>query len=490
VTRAGTTPPGWSQARIDQVATLNPNREGLELAPTAPVHFVPMAAVKEAFGGIDVSTTRPLHEVAKGYTVFRADDVIIAKITPCMENGKLAVIPHLEHGWAFGSTEFHVLRSTGVIRPLWLAHFLSQTEIRREAQRAMTGSAGQLRVPLSWIAEQVVPLAPLPEQDRIIAKIEELFSDLDAGVVALERVRANLKRYRAAVLKAAVEGKLTDDWRAQHPDTEPAAVLLERILTDRRRQWERDQLAKFAQAGKQPPKGWREKYPDPRPPERTNSLELPDCWCSVSLDQLVGRSEYGTSVKCDYSAAGPPVLRIPNIARGDLDLHDIKNTTIPLEITPGDELQKGDMLVCRTNGSISLIGKAALVRTALRPPHTFASYLLRFRFVETEFLPKWTHIFFSSLQGRSFIESHAASSAGQHNVSLSLLNGMSLPLPPHDEQEVIISEVESRLSILDEIEAQIDANLKRADRLRQGILKRAFEGRLVPQDPSDEPAKN
>ncbi|MFO0889888.1 MAG: hypothetical protein U0790_12195 [Isosphaeraceae bacterium] len=111
-----------------------------------------------------------------------------------------------------------------------------------------------------------VPFAPINEQRRIVAKIEELFSDLDAGVAALERVRANLKRYRASVLKAAVEGKLTEDWRAQHPDTEPAPVLLERILTERRRQWEKDQLAKFAQAGKQPPKGWREKYVEPGRP--------------------------------------------------------------------------------------------------------------------------------------------------------------------------------------------------------------------------------
>ena len=118
-------------------------------------------------------------------------------------------------------------------------------------------SAGQNTVSQGVLEKLLVPVPPLNEQRRIVAKIEELFSDLDAGIVALERVRANLKRYRAAVLKAAVEGKLTEDWRAQHPDTEPASVLLERILTERRRQWEKDQLAKFAQAGKQPPKGWQ-----------------------------------------------------------------------------------------------------------------------------------------------------------------------------------------------------------------------------------------
>ena len=129
-------------------------------------------------------------------------------------------------------------------------------------------------------------LPPLNEQRRIVAKIEELFSDLDAGVAALERVRANLKRYRAAVLKAAVEGKLTEDWRAQHPDTEPASVLLERILTERRRQWEKDQLAKFAQAGKQPPKGWQAKYQKPVEPTLRGLPVLPSGWSWVGIERL------------------------------------------------------------------------------------------------------------------------------------------------------------------------------------------------------------
>ncbi len=101
--------------------------------------------------------------------------------------------------------------------------------------------------------------SPTAEQSRIVAKIEELFSDLDVGIAALKRAKANLKRYRAAVLKAAVEGKLTEEWRAKNPAKEPASVLLARILKDRRQKWETDQLAKFAAADKEPPKNWRDK---------------------------------------------------------------------------------------------------------------------------------------------------------------------------------------------------------------------------------------
>ena len=143
-----------------------------------------------------------------------------------------------------------------------------------------------------------VPLAPLNEQRRIVAKMEELFSDLDAGVAALKRAKVNLKRYRAAVLKAAVEGKLTEEWRAEHSDTEPASKFLARILTERRQKWEADQLAKFAAAGKEPPKNWREKYVEPTPPDTNGLPELPEGWCWVTLGQLLHRIEGGKSFKC------------------------------------------------------------------------------------------------------------------------------------------------------------------------------------------------
>lgn len=121
-----------------------------------------------------------------------------------------------------------------------------------------------------------IPLAPFDEQKRIVAKIDELFSDLDAGVAALERAKAKLKRYRAAVLKAAVEGRLTEQWRTEHPPKETAADLLKRILKQRRCKWEQEQLAAYEKAGKKPSANWQQKYKEPAGPDETNLPALPE----------------------------------------------------------------------------------------------------------------------------------------------------------------------------------------------------------------------
>ncbi|MGO8903089.1 MAG: hypothetical protein ACLQU5_32820 [Isosphaeraceae bacterium] len=191
-----------------------------------------------------------------------------------------------------------------------------------------------------------VAVAPHPEQGRIVAKIEELFSDLDAGIVALERVRANLKRYRAAVLKAAVEGKLTEDWRAQHPDTEPASVLLEGILTERRRQWEQAELAKFAKTGKQPPKGWKEKYKQPAHHELTDLPELPSSWTWISLGMLAWSVKDGPHYTPKYSTTGIPFISGGNIRPEGIDFSSAKHISSELhdELSLRCKPEYGDLL--------------------------------------------------------------------------------------------------------------------------------------------------
>ena len=134
-----------------------------------------------------------------------------------------------------------------------------------------------------------IPL-PLPnssEQRRIVAKLDELFSELDAGVAALERAQAKLKRYRASVLKAAVEGRLTEEWRRKNPPDETGAELLQRILVERRQLWEQEQLAKFKAKGQRPPKNWQQKYKEPAGDKCISELpELPEGWCWATVDQI------------------------------------------------------------------------------------------------------------------------------------------------------------------------------------------------------------
>ncbi len=193
--------------------------------------------------------------VKKGYTPFREGDVLFAKITPCMENGKMAVVPKLTNGVGFGSTEFHVMRPRPGIEPRYVYHFVSNMSFRREAAHHMTGAVGQKRVPTSFLEDASIPVPPFDQQQLLVAEIEKQFSRLDEAVATLKRVKANLKRYRAAVLKAAVEGKLTEGWRKQHPNVEPASKLLERILTERRAKWNgRGKLQRASQARyEQPP---------------------------------------------------------------------------------------------------------------------------------------------------------------------------------------------------------------------------------------------
>jgi len=468
-------PEGWVRTtlgdiRIDQSKTIEPNKFSEQFFE---LYSVPSFELKvpEIVLGSAIGSNKQTVETGT---------VLLCKINPRIN--RAWVVGHFSDCPKIASTEWIPFLKLHYLNPKYLCYYLSLKTFRDYLASNASGVGGSLmRVNSHTIANYLFPLAPLLEQQRIVSAIEERFTILDAVATALQQNKQKLKLARASVLKHAVEGKLTEKWRVEHPATESGSELLERILAERRMKWEAEQLAK----GKDPRKLRCE---EPASPDVSELLELPEGWCLVTMNQVVARSEYGTSTKCDYEAMGVPVLRIPNIAAGEIDLSDMKYSIQPLDLTEDSALQAGDILVCRTNGSIGLIGKAALVRRNLEPYHTFASYLLRFRLCETTVLPTWLHLFIGSYQGRFFIESHAASSAGQHNISLTLMHGMLFPLPPLAEQQQIVAEVERRLSIIEQAQVAIETSLKRIERARQSILERAFSGRLVPQDPHDEPA--
>jgi len=325
-------------------------------------------------------------------------------------------------------------------------------------------------------------LPPVNEQRRIVAKIEELFSDLDAGVAALERVRANLKRYRAAVLKAAVEGRLTEEWRKQHPATEPAAKLLERILAERRAKWEQDQLRRFKEAGKEPPKGWKERYKSPVGHEETSLPELPASWSWTSLSVVAWQVRDGPHHSPKYSPEGIPFITGGHVRPDGIDFTRAKFISLALhkEFSRRCEPAVGDLLytkggttgiahIVRDERAFSVWVHVAVLKLADSINRRYLQHMLNSPLCYRQ-AQKYTH------------------GVGNQDLGLTRMIKIAISLPPLAEQAEIVAEVDRRLSVADAAETQVEHALQRAARLRQAILKRAFEGKLVPQDPTDEPA--
>ena len=341
-------------------------------------------------------------------------------------------------------------------------------------------------------------LPPLAEQHRIVAKIEELFSELDKGVESLETARTQIKVYRQAVLKHAFEGKLTAQWREENKDKlETPEQLLARIKQERKARYGR-QLQEWKAAvkeweesdksGKKPPSLSKLKEISRLSLDETRSLPyLADGWSYLRLGLVIDEPKYGTSKKCDYNYAGTGVLRIPNVIGGVVDASDLKGAHFEEDEKRTYTLKNGDVLVVRSNGSIAIVGKYALISKA-DERYLFAGYLIRLRCNAAVLLPDYLAALFSSHLLRIQIEYKAKSTSGVNNINSSEIQSFIVPLCSPSEQKVVVELLSTCLSAVDDIEAKIDNQLLRAYALRQSILSAACAGQLVAQNPSDEPA--
>ena len=417
--------------------------------------------------------------VKSAVAVFSEGDVLYGRLRPYLNK----VIRPSFAGVA--STEFLVFKESQALVNGLLMRLLSSSDLVAYAS-ANSAGVNLPRISAKRLAEYRFGLAPLPEQHRIVAKIESLFARLDEGVAALKRAETNLERYRASVLKAAVEGRLTQQWRKENPPEETGEDLLRRILAKRRTRWEAEQLAKFEAKGRKPPKNWRAKYKEPVAPDSSGRPRLPEGWCWATVDQVSDGVHYGSSTKTSPEHEGVPVLRMGNIRDGMLNLDNLKYLPPDHPEFPRLLLTAGDLLFNRTN-SAELVGKTAVYPG--RPnPCSFASYLIRVRLLR----PHLSQVVANALNGphgRAWVASVVSQQVGQANVNGTKLRAFPFPLPPETEQEEIVRQSADAADSVTRSTEAINALLQhRAAALRQSILKRAFEGRLVPQDPADEPA--
>jgi type I restriction enzyme S subunit len=470
-------PPGWAETTLDQVALINPPGALTVVPDSQEVTFVPMAAVEELTGRISVAISKPFGEVKKGFTRFREGDVLFAKITPCMENGKIAVAQGLREGVGCGSTEFHILRPTAVTIPEYLRCFLVRLAYRREAQRNMQGAVGQQRVPTDFLRESTIPLAPLHEQQRIVSRIEELFSEIEEGERALERVQKLLERYRQSILKAAVTGELTRDWRTQASQSvRPPKEALLRVLEDRRCAWVHAQ-----QAGKVT----HTRYPEAGEPKYGVDAEVPPGWAFVSVEAAT-RAErpiaYGVLQPGPDVDGGVPLVRVCDVADGRVYPTNLKRIGPDVVARfPRTRLQGGEVL-------LTIVG--TIGRTGIVTPELAGSNVARAVAVlapQPSVRAEWLELCLREERMRQLLTGSAREVA-RKTLNLEQLRECGILVPPLAEQDEAISIAQSMLGQAEAVATDVARQARASFGLKQATLKSAFSGQLVSQDSTDEPA--
>jgi type I restriction enzyme, S subunit len=323
---------------------------------------------------------------------------------------------------------------------------------------------------------------PASEQTRIVAKLEELLSELDAGVAELKAAQKKLTQYRQSLLKAAVEGALTAEWRKSNPSAETGAQLLERILVERRARWEAKQLAKFKEQGKEPPKDWQSKYPAPVKPDLTGLPELPDGWVWTSIGQCfqVGVGATPSRKELNYWNGS-----IPWVSSGEIRFNRIEQTketitTVGLnnsstQLNPIGSVLLGMIGEGKTRGQVSILGIQAA-----NNQNCAAIWV-----TETEIAPEYVYYWLWSQY-----ENTRKGSSGNNQPALnkSIVERIAFPLPPIKEITTIVDLLADVFVQIEMQEQFVTQTLKKAEAQRKNILKSAFSGELVKQDPNDESA--
>jgi type I restriction enzyme S subunit len=345
----------------------------------------------------------------------------------------------------------------------------------RHIQRSLVdqGQGGaQPNISRSIVLDQPIPLAPAAEQRRIVARIDELFAEIAEGEAALERARQGLDTWRRALLKAAVTGELTRNWREANHPSETGADLLARIHADR---------ALSANHSRGRRAGAAE-------PLITSKLpQLPEGWVWARLQEL-GEVSGGLTKYPDREGFPHklPYLRVANVQMGRLDLTEVTEIGVRPEERGRLLLGQNDLLIVEGNGSINQIGRCALWNDEIRPC-VHQNHIIKVRFSEPA-LSSWASRWLLSPSGRAAIKDVASSTSGLHTLSISKIQNLPIPVPPLQEAHVALAVLEESLAAASEAEDECEKLMRDRIALRQSILKAGFEGRLVPQDPTDEPA--
>lgn len=495
-------PPSWRWSRLLDLGEINPRNLASD---DAQATFVPMAAVSEkhgqAVGGEDAAWA----DISKGYTHFANGDVLLAKITPCFENGKAAVVSGLKHGIGSGSTEFHVFRPMCEdVNAAYVYLFLRSPLFRATGQTSMTGTAGQKRLPTDYFALCAMPLPPKAEQTRVVAQVDELMALCDK-LEEQQKTRRKLQNaLRLAALQAVAHAQSPHELQASwarleanfsHIFSVPEDVkdlrslcvelaIRGELLTsetggDGR---ETDQLIRQLQLRK---KGKR----TAKAIEPAEQFSLPVGWRWVLFDDLVDGSDSGWSPKCDAEARRPGewgVLKVSAVTWGEFRAGE--NKRLPLSLEPRIECQvmPGDFLLSRAN-TAELVARSVIAPSEVEDKLLMSDKIVRLNFLDSDLKP-WANLVNNSQYARDYYRSRATgTSDSMRNISRQVIHELPIPLPPKLIQRTVLERLGKLTARCNRLE-QLLAETGRQAKLLATIAIAQITGIAIEQE-GDGPLK-
>jgi type I restriction enzyme S subunit len=375
---------------------------------------------------------------------FQRGDILYGRLRPYLNKVLCAEFEGL------CSSEFIVLPWNGAFVPQYLARYLGTKEFVDFANQLNQGD--RPRVSFEQIAGYTIPLPPLHEQERIVAKCDMLLSKVSNSNERLDRIPAILKRFRQAVVAAACMGGLTADWRKENPDTETASTLMARLCG---REWKQF--------------------------ECQGADLLPEGWAYVRFKGVSATIRGGSTVPPQLKPTPFPILRSSSVRPGHVDLNDVRFVQATDSQNRDNFIQDGDLLFTRLSGSIEYVANCAVIQNLGERQIQYPDRLFCARLKD----PSMVHyavLCFGSSQVRAEITEHAKSSAGHQRVSITDISGQAIPLPPLREQHEIVRRVKALFALADQLEAHYRRAHTQVDRITASILAKAFRGELVPTE--------
>jgi len=459
-------PEGWAWATVKNVAEKVGTIDPRQIFADREFHYIDLSALdsgRVTRAQLIAGATAP----SRARQVVMAGDTLFSCVRVYLENIGL-VGPGLHDPIA--STAYCVLRPAATIDSRYLNYFVRSRRFIDWLIPLQRGNSPPAVVD-SDVKSQPIPLAPLAEQKRIVARIDALFAEIDEGEKSLVEARNGLATFRRALLKSAVTGELTKDWRAGNPPVETGHDLLARIARDR------------ASSAPKP----RTRRGTATPALNTATLpRLPDSWAwatvhDVGLVQL-GRQRAPQHHNGEHMR---PYMRVANVFEDRIDLDDV----MQMNFSPAEFetycLHDGDVLL-NEGQTPDLLGRAAIWRNQINGC-CFQNTLIRFR-AYAPVSPEWSLLVFRHYLHAKRFKRESQITTNIAHLSAGRFATIEFPVPPPEEVAEILHRVSEALAAASDTEAMLDAEAADAARLKQAILKSAFEGRLVPQDPADEPA--